>query len=454
MKSLLIKFNKNPIIFWIINASMIAFIYYLTSKAWYSADDYYYKFIYGADNRVTCLKDIVISQYNHYFMWGGRTVAHTLGQFFLLKNKIVFNISNSVVYSIMAMLIYMHSTGQSIKKHISNYTILIIYLATWICIPVYAECILWLIGSVNYLWTITIILAFLLPFRFFYEKGYGKNKFLYSVGMFLFGIIAGWTNENTAIVSIFFILILIIYSILKKEKLPKWIYTGLIGNLIGYIFMILAPGNYVRFNMFNYHPDIKHRFINFYNLLDKNLNGLAKLFFFLFVLLVLAIICFSSTNYNLEKNRKKIIIGTLFAIGTIISILSMVASPYFPERALFGSMIFALTSGVSMISSIDLKKIGYLEISIGNIYISLLICIFLFTVKLNLPNIIKLNDLMKQRDAYIESQVKQGNKDIIVKPINIKSGQYVINEDMKTDPKYWINEVIRKYYDLHSIQVK
>ena len=61
---------------------------------------------------------------------------------------------------------------------------------------------------------------------------------------------------------------------------------------------------------------------------------------------------------------------------------------------------------------------------------------------------------MKQRDSYIQSQIKQGNKDIVVNPINIKSGQYVLNEDMQKDPKYWINEVIRKYYDLHSIRVK
>ena len=59
-------------------------------------DDYIYSYVWTAGNmerplaetaqRVNSFKDIFQSQWNHYFTWGGRSVAHILLQFFLLPD--------------------------------------------------------------------------------------------------------------------------------------------------------------------------------------------------------------------------------------------------------------------------------------------------------------------------------------------------------------------------------
>ena len=95
---------------------------------------YLYSF-YG-DNRVKSITDIITNQYNHYFGWGGRSIVHFIAQFFLMFNKNIFNIANTVTFIILILLIYLHSNNG--KKH--NVTLLIILtLLLWNFIPMFGQ---------------------------------------------------------------------------------------------------------------------------------------------------------------------------------------------------------------------------------------------------------------------------------------------------------------------------
>ena len=75
---------------------------YLTPMCY--GDDYVYAFIWPQQSmfiplpedveRVSSFKDIIISQWAHYFTGNGRTVAHLLVQFFVWQGKMLFNIFN------------------------------------------------------------------------------------------------------------------------------------------------------------------------------------------------------------------------------------------------------------------------------------------------------------------------------------------------------------------------
>ena len=79
-------------------------------------DDYIYSFVWQGNSmfvpltedavRVTSLKDIFVSQWLHYFTWGGRTVAHVLAQFFLWLGKDIFNFFNAFVGTLLVAEIY------------------------------------------------------------------------------------------------------------------------------------------------------------------------------------------------------------------------------------------------------------------------------------------------------------------------------------------------------------
>ena len=126
---------------------------------------------------------------------------------------------------------------------------------------------LWLIGSCNYLWGTTILLLFLLPFRLQFDSNKSSNSIFKIVYMFLFGILAGWTNENNAAALLTLIVLFACYRLFNKQKLQAWNYSGFIGALIGFLMMILSPGNRIRSSRFaNNHSflwNLYHRFIDY-----------------------------------------------------------------------------------------------------------------------------------------------------------------------------------------------
>mgnify|MGYP003306778664 FL=1 len=124
--------------------------------------------------------------------------------------------------------------------------LILIHLGLYFLTPVFGQNCIWLIGSCNYLWTTVIILSFLLMYR---EKDKKKDTVVLTLGMFLLGVIAGWTNENTAF-GLIVVTALSMFAYKGKNKLPKYKIGGLVGTITGFVTMILAPGNYVRSEKF------------------------------------------------------------------------------------------------------------------------------------------------------------------------------------------------------------
>lgn len=89
--NILKKINTNKYLFYFISACIFLIIYILTYKTNLSADDYNYMYIWKTDTKISSILDIAISQYNHYFDWGGRSIAHFLVQLFLYLGKNSFN---------------------------------------------------------------------------------------------------------------------------------------------------------------------------------------------------------------------------------------------------------------------------------------------------------------------------------------------------------------------------
>lgn len=76
------------------------------------SDDITYLFIFGETDRITSVYDIIQSQINHYYMWGGRSVVHFVAQLLLMLPPWVADLLNSLMYLIYAFLIYYHIKGR------------------------------------------------------------------------------------------------------------------------------------------------------------------------------------------------------------------------------------------------------------------------------------------------------------------------------------------------------
>lgn len=365
-----------------------------------TADDFGYLYIYAGDGaRVTSIADIIQSQYNHYYLWGGRSVVHFIAQGLLLLPPIVINLLNTLVYIVYAFLIYWFIKGQN-KGSIILF--ILINLAIWFVQPAFGDTILWITGSANYLWGTTLILLFLLPFRLYEGKTMKTiSQLLCSVGFFLFGIIAGWTNENTALGMLIIAVLFLIYYRSKKISIPLWAIAGIIGALIGYVIMIQAPGNGVRAGEAGHLGVfiICYRFL-MYSLALFTDYGMVVLLYFIGLILF--------WYFSKETRNDRLKLSFIFSISALAAIYAMILSPSFPPRAWFGILTFFIIAIGIVFYNLDYNKYKFLrQIRLSILFVGLIA--FSFSLYLALKDVSNFYSIYKERQILVEKAKQEGD---------------------------------------------
>lgn len=315
-------------------------------------DDYVYSFIWEGHSiyeplsenaiRVSSFNDLFESQVLHYFTWSGRIVNHTLEQFFLWVGKSAFNICNTLISLLLVTEIYWCSHKGVVTLQIKAGILCSIFFALWAFSPGFGDVFLWVVGACNYLWTTTIVIGFLLPYvRKYYllSENKGKKSF-FGIVMFLGGLVAGCTNENTVC---WFILLLIffIYKSRKDKKDEGWMYFGLAGLVIGYSLLVFSPGNMVRllaeqkgYSWFSWSKMAVNialfiLILLYFNILPWifNLRSLNKL----------NTKCEENKNLSKEVLLTKILCAISFCMTSV-----MLLSPNFPTRSAFTGTVFLI----------------------------------------------------------------------------------------------------------------
>ena len=185
------------------------------------ADDFSYAFIWNGAiggnlmvegeqalqlQRVQSFSDILASQYSHYFTWGGRTIAHIFVQFFVWQGKLLFDVANVFVFAALVLLLFKLGTNLPLRKMNKSYLLLIL-AGLYFCTPSFAITTVWLTGRCNYLWMCTLIILFL----FMFTRDSAPKPL-----MAVLGLIAGWSIEPGAAVSIFITFVWIVLA--KREN--------------------------------------------------------------------------------------------------------------------------------------------------------------------------------------------------------------------------------------------
>lgn len=233
---------------WIFNLAVIIaagmiFIFNVLTPAM-SDDLFYGKEVSAAGS----ILGLIQQEYNQYMTWSGRSVCHLILRCFLSMDKMVFNVFNSIVFVMLTLCIYWNIDH---KKKYDTGVFLLVNLLLWLFGVVFRQTVLWETGACNYLWGAAIILGFLTCYRYALNHSDNlRHEAVWTVLLPVFGILAGWCNENTSGGGLLFILILLgIYCFERrghKGIIRPWMITGPAGQLTGFLFMILAPGNFIR----------------------------------------------------------------------------------------------------------------------------------------------------------------------------------------------------------------
>ncbi len=412
-------------------------------------DDWNYSLICGElpVRHVQSVSDILQSQYNHYNIWGGRSVVHTIDQFLLLLDKPIMDVLNSLAYISYVYLIY-----YICKKKVSSDVLffILINISIWFLQPAFFSTVIWLTGASNYLWGTLIIILFVYPYFLFFTGKKSKESIGRTLLFFLVGILAGWTNENTALAMIFIIISFIVYPKIKGEKLKFWAVSGLIGVCIGYIIMVMAPGNYVRMNQTLALLGQAHK--SLFQLLPYRIYSIMVNFWYMLVLLyaLYGASMYVYVKQNKNKISKEVLFSSLvFFIAGNISIWCMVASPEFPLRAWFGIISFMIIAlGILFQNTQSVCTLR------SKAYYFLLLCgcvLFMIDYSVKCRNVYRFHYLMESRIDFIYEEKKKGVRDIIINEQIVIPDIYPEYTDVTQYPDVWQNRAYLDYFDLNSI---
>lgn len=409
--------------------------------------------------RTESLSDIFTSLSSMYMTWGGRMESYFIAQFFLWIGKPIFNIFNTIIFCILILLISRISLGKYYLN--SGWYILWIFSGFWLVNYAFFNTTIWISGSANYLWLMCFQLLFILPYiesvREHSWKFLQNDCLAVQSVMFFLGLLAGNTNENSA-VAIIIAAVWIYYKIRRS-----WMVYGLFGIFIGYAALILAPGNYVRYHVVmtagegDYLPLIP-KLIVFGWLLLKTL----PLFFLLTPYLQKTV----RQKCKIESLKKEYHLVLLFTVMGFISALTMLAAPMIPPRSFFGTSVFLLIAGTISIRLMSCGSIAYYRRFLARAACLLLAIFTLYTTALSLYTE-KL--VLKGYQEMVNTCMASPSSDVVIPwrefPLlsrEVQSNErFIINHDhlgnfighIRPSSDQWMNQAVAAYYQLNSIRL-
>jgi hypothetical protein len=358
--------------------------------------------------------DIIASTINMHKTHHGRSIVDFVNFLFMFsKDKNLFNASNALVYGVFIFLMCFHVAGS--VKEIRPAHILCANALLWLFLISYGQNMLWLTGALNYLWTGTAVLLFLIPFRKRLVNFDYSPPLVISMLWLFAGVLCGWSIENSAIGTL---LLLIWYFALKrkhKEKVTLFEITGTVGFLLG-LFMLLSTG--------------KGFFPGFFGLIGNFIKVVAQ--FVSKDLILLTIIAAISAELVYFKKKKIPVSAVFFLVVALGSVAAMVIPGYFRGRSTFITQVFLIMTAMSIF--FELSK--YIDKRF--IVTSYIVLVFAF-----LPSFIDgVNSIFggylfsAAREHYILQEKAKGNLNISVKTpipaIDSHSGLYG-GIDVQTD---------------------
>ncbi len=408
------------------------------------ADDYVY--LYKTKNWFTILAD----EYNQYVTWTGRSVVHVIARIFLLLPKGIFNVFNALAYTIITYLVYRLTLQKQGEKY-NSFRFITIQVLFWLFIPAFGEVFLWETGSANYLWGSLIILSFLYVYHreIIEEHVFTKTKLMIFL-MFALGILAGWCNENTSGGALLIVLGYLGWQFYTKRKLSLWMFTGVVGNIIGLALMVLAPGNKVRATYFARST---------WSLPRKAMTGIITIFeqmkenlsLFLVILILLLVL-----YAYISQDKKRVYLSVVYFISGIATMLVLIISPTALTygRSYYGAVLFLI---IAFSMSLPNYKVNIRFFPIYSVLYVILVCTFLMNVMVGVSDVILSNlDLTKQY-SYLVEQEKKGNlnpvfPDILFSNTTKYSASNGRSSPIGGNPADKINRSVAKYYGLESVR--
>lgn len=401
--------------------SVIMFLF--NSYTCLSADDWGYTFIWGTQEPIQSLGDIIKSQYHHYMELNGRFIVHFLVQLFDgILGKTIFNVFNALIFSLFVCEIAMVTSEE--KRHFLK-IVSVSFFLLFFFFPAFKHVFLWLSGSFNYLWVGTGILFF----HFILLKDSVSKKALFP--LFILGVICGWSNEAVVIgigASYFF------YFIMHRDRLRGHRKYLLLGFYLGALLLVCSPGSI-------------NRAINSSGMASSpiwvslfNMRNMRLFFLLLFVLVIKLI--FKRVRFKeWVKNEQILIMATVFSFIFVVFIGIDV------PRSRFGIELFSL---LLILRMINWDKVNNSLVACLNVAALFASCYILFYCShCYQENVNELSQINRNNQVILTAVSSNDNQFLRRYTLDYAFKSVILGE--RDDKFYGEYEGISKYYGYRHI---
>lgn len=311
-------------------------------------------------------------------------------------------------------------------------------------------------------------------------------KALGVVFLFLFGVLAGWCNENTSGGALLFVLILLgrearsgrpsaEEDAADRKKRLSYLIAAALGNAFGLYMMVSAPGNALRAQ---YRTEEHSGLFGMLSRFQKVTLRVEKYFFFLLVLLIITIVISVLQHREREAaptgkaSRSAVLSGVLsarlfFAFLFLATAYALILTAQTQPRAFFGAGVFLIIACLQGLEDIvrdeklaEAQRPGRHDGGFGvrAAVWSLLAAAALFFCLMYLDNGANMARVWRdsrERISYILEQKAAGAEGVI------RVGQLhadfknkftaAYEGDLTEDPGYWTNVAMADYFQVDGL---
>ena len=452
---------------------IFCFIYFLNVMTPLINDDYFAAFVWsegvpingfmpGEAQRIIGFSDIFKSLKAYYFTWGGRLPGASPVSFFVWQGKNWFNPINALMFIFLIMGIYWLSHEGTISLDFNLSYVMGIFFSLWTFNCSFVDTCLWLSGSCNYLWMTVIIIVFLIPYvkNYFNSDSLSNSSYIFSAGVFLLGVLAGWSHETTTC-WLLIVMCSYLFFCQKRHNLQLWKVTGFVGLIIGYGLLILSPGNFSRLSLQTGASDA-FLFPNSFKFNEFMLILSFHLLLYYYIIKV-NYKCKSLSEQLLEKVKPYLCFSIACLFISISSSILMLFIPSSGLRPSYLSLVYLVVAASLLVRAQEKTGISMLKehvksllIVLGCFYMTLTISISLYC---NLLNWLHWNDVLALVKA---EQMNPSGNIITVEPYFTHknflmwlagSGFHLIYMPLTADETGGMNISFSRYYGIKGIRV-
>lgn len=316
-------------IFILLLVAIACYILIMNQLTPYSSDDYFYSYSFADGERITSLSQVIPSLLAHGVQMNGRYAPHFFVQVFTMLPQLSFDIINTGVYILLLLGMYTLVRGE---KRYNILLMLILAGVTFIAVPDFGGSMLWLAGACNYLWCGAACVWLLVPFAKQLIRGESAPKGWLVAVMALGGLWVGNCSENMSAVMVMILFFCAVSLWLQTRKIPWWMLIVTLSVFIGWLFLVLAPGDSQRIgNVLS---------LNYY--LQRFLDGPLDYQRRFLMPLTLAWLYIFGLSWYKGVSKPLLTFSALLFIGAMVCNGIMFIANYYPLRTLLWPVLLLL----------------------------------------------------------------------------------------------------------------